>query len=171
MARDISARNIGPCQLLLATVDMGFTKGDVSFSPSRDGVPITVDQQGSNELNNYHIGDAVTAQVPIAQNNLAAWQAIFPQGTLLGGNRIGIGKSPGSSELASAKQLILRPEENAEAADNSLDITIHKAYVSEYGEFTLNYSEDARVWVLTFTGLHDLTRTNGNRLWAIGPTP
>jgi len=157
MATDFSDLEMGPCYVTFDDIDLGLTKGGVEVEFTTEVADITADQYGDSILNQYIKGRGVKVKVPMAENNLTKFAAIFPAATLVtnGTNkklvfRDGVGTS--LRDLAST--LVLHPKNKA-ANDKSRDFTVLLAMCK--GDMSFAYKhDDQRVFMLEFTGYNDL---------------
>jgi len=155
MTSSFSNIRTGPCQLLLDGVSVGYTEGDATFS---DGLQVRerkVAQFGENAVDLIGIGQQPLVTVRIAEGTLANLQAWMPEGAVSGGS-LYFGRKPGWKASDYAKRLTLVPLDSAGAAE----VCLFRAVVRSRGLVGFN-SENDRVYEVTFLGLVDETRTDG----------
>lgn len=166
---DISKVRIGPCKVTFNGVDVGHTKGGVSFNYEPSMTDLTVDQYGSSPVDAALTGENLTIVTRLAEITAAnIGKAIASAETETGaqGTKVEIGANAGKLMSTVAAQLVLHPLKNADA-DYSEDVTIYKAFASE--SVALDYStEDQRVLEVTFRALIDEGKSVGSRLGHIG---
>jgi hypothetical protein len=164
---DTTNIKIGSCSVFLGGVDLGHTKGGVTFSYSPEYTDITADKYGNTPIDKVLTGEILTVTVPLAEPQVARIKEIIPLSTEVGTNgRATIGKVAGSRLLAQAAQLVLHPLNNA-ANVLTEDIVLHKAVV--HGEVSMNFEVDnERVVEVEFIALIDTTKSDGNLLGFVG---
>jgi hypothetical protein len=166
---------IEPVKVLLNAVDLGCCDGDISFSPTEESIDITCHQSGMQILDrlrtaiNYEVS-MVLKEVSTAQLDALfayAGQTYTPSG---GVAVIGVGtKKVGSSMIADAKKLILRPVNQPASPDEyTRDHTWWKAYPVINN---VTFSGENPVLVdVTFTIFRDETKVTDADIYVFGDT-
>ncbi len=160
---------IGTNKVTFNGVDLGFTKGGETFNYEVETVDITADKYGNTPLDKAIIGEMVSVTVNLTEWQIGNFKVAIPAGSVAGDTdkKLTLGREAGYRLSTDANELILRPERNVDGADPSEDIVIHQAVSSEPVEIGMN-NDDQLVFEVTFTGLIDTTKSNGNHLAFIG---
>lgn len=74
---------LGVCRVKLGGVDLGYTKGGVTVEVTTNTYPVTVDQFGESEINEYIMKRSVKVSVPLAETTLENLVNIMPGATLI----------------------------------------------------------------------------------------
>lgn len=163
---DITKVKVGACSITFNGVDLGHTKGGVEVTYSPVYKDVAVDMYGETVVEQYLIGEKLTAKVPLAESTIANLKVAMPNTTFAGAAnaRITLGKKAGAKQSASAAQLVLHPLGEGTRA---FDIVLHKAVVSS--EIVLAHKVDEeKVVEVEFMALLDETKSDGNYLGIIG---
>lgn len=149
---------LGLADVSYGGVSLGFTVEGVVVTVTHQQAPIVVDDFGETPVDIYDIGEQIVAVVPITQISLPNLNIAIPGGTLTS-DRIKVGRQAGTK--LTSQELILD-------ATNSGDfnITIYRAIVTVTGDWI--YNNEQRVLPVTFTGVIDTSRPDGDRLYRIG---
>tara|TARA_Y100000310_G_scaffold338183_1_gene427132 strand:+ start:951 stop:1493 length:543 start_codon:yes stop_codon:yes gene_type:complete len=171
----VTTTRLGPCSVVWDSdgtpVDLGVTKGGVEVTTRDDNREITCDQYGDSPIAGRLAGTRIEAKVVLME-----WSYVTMNEILMSGHRIpaapaaqtGItfGQTFGDKHESYAKEVTLHPQEQA-AADLSEDVILYKAFPRI--DTAVPYSLDGeRVVEVTFVGLIDDTRNEGDQLWRIG---
>jgi hypothetical protein len=162
---------LGACSIVFNSVDLGHTKGGVTFKIERELSEVTVDKYGSTPVDMVLTGQKATIEVNLAESQVANLNVAVPEGdyvTGTAGSRLNLGTEAGYSLRDDAAQLTLHPAENA-AGDLTGDIVFYKAVSTDSVELPFEI-DNQRVFKVTFTALVDETFGNGRRLGHIGLT-
>lgn len=155
---DFTTLEMGPCNVTFKTTDLGLTKGGVEVEFATEVSAVTADQYGDTIIDNYIKGRAIKIKVPMAENDITKFAAVFPAATLVtsGLNKKLVFKSGvGTSLRALAGSLVLHPKGRL-TTDKSRDFTVPVAMCK--GDFSYAYKHDEqRVFMLEFEGFVDLT--------------
>jgi hypothetical protein len=163
---DITNVQVGVCSVSLGGTDLGHTKGGVEVSYEPVFKDVTVDKYGETVVEQYLIGEKLTAKVPLAEYTIANLRKSMPQSQFAGAanSRITIGAVAGKKSLEDALQLVLHP---INEGTRRHDIVFYKAIVA--AQVVLSHKVDEeKVVEVTFTALLDETRSDGNYLGLIG---
>lgn len=161
---DITKVRMGVCTVTHNGVDLGHTIGGVEVTYEPEYKRVQVDRfSGPAEM--ILIGEKLMAKVPLAEYTIANLGIAMPKATT-GTGKVTIGAQTGKKASTSARLLVLHPISNA-TADKSEDIGIYKAVVTETVVLGHN-NENEKIIEVTFEGLVDEGRTDGNLLGVIG---
>lgn len=154
---------IGAAEVLFDEVTVGHTEEGQTVGITKDLVTRTVDQFGTSKIEEVVVGMHIELTVQMAQWVYEALLVALPEATKGTGDYVMAGAVPGQKLGDSAKELILRPYA---ASGVTEDVTIHKATAREVGEITVN-NEGDRLVPVTFEGLIDITKGDGDRLYRL----
>lgn len=163
---DITKVQVGVCTVNYNGLDLGHTQGGVEVIYKPTHKDVMVDLYGDTKVEQFLIGEMLTAKVPLAEYTIANLRNAFPQSQFAGAanTRITIGAKAGKSGRAVAYQLVLHPVSQGTRA---YDVVFYKAYVSS--QVTLKHTnKDEKIIEVTFEALLDETRSDGNYLGLIG---
>jgi len=152
-----------------SVVDLGLTKGGVTFRYGAEFHDSTVDQYGNTPVKVTLLGERVEIVAPLAESTVENLARAIPHGQLVGAGankKLTIGRKAGHDMLQYAKKLVVHPVANPED-DLSDDATIYKALPAPEIECAFT-AENERVYNVTFRGYPDLTRPEGDQLCCIG---
>lgn len=149
---------LGLADVSYGGVSLGFTVGDIVVTITHQLANIVVDDFGETPVDIYDIGEQIQAVIPMTQLDLANLNIAIPGGTLTG-DRIKAGRQAGTK--LTGQELILDA-----TSSGDLNITIYRAIVTEVGDYI--YNNEQRVLPVTFMGLIDTSRPDGDRLYRIG---
>lgn len=137
---------------------LGYTVGDTTITITNQQTDIMVDDFGETPLETYDIGTQITVTVPLTEFSLANLNIAVP-GSTLTSDRIKVGRQAGTKLTASKLILIA-------LATGDRNVTIYRAIVSEVGDMI--WSNNQRTYEVTFKGLIDGSRPDGDQLFRIG---
>lgn len=155
---DFSNLEMGPCYASFGGVDLGLTKGGVEVEFATEVAPVTADQFGDSIINQYIKGRSVKVKVPLAENDISKFAAVFPAATLVtaagGAKKLVFSDGVGTSLRELADVLVLHPKGVA-TNDKSKDFNVPLAMAK--GDMSFAYKhDDQRVFMLEFEGYTDL---------------
>jgi hypothetical protein len=162
---DISNVKMGVCSVSLDGTDLGHTKGGVTVEYEPVIQDITVDKYGETPSEKVLTGEHLRATVPLAESTIANIGNAIPAGTTTD-SKITLGGQVGDRLLALAGELVLHPIAN-DSDDLSEDVVIYKAVAVETVELPFMVDEE-RVVEVTFEGMIDESRSDGDMLGLIG---
>jgi hypothetical protein len=128
-------------------VDLGYTKGGVTFMVETGSYEILVDQEGETPVGESITGRRCTVMVPMAETNLERMQKIFPDSTWTGGTGIfEISSGIGDDLMDYSDQLYIESKNNPD-----LWIKVYKAapVASTQATFLPN---SEMIWPIQFKG-------------------
>jgi hypothetical protein len=147
---------IGICDVTYKGVNLGHTKGSVKVSYKPEYEDVVVNQYGKSATDKVLTKEVLQVTVPIAESQLLNIQKMIPTST--GTTNIKFGSEAGARLSTFAGELLLHP---TAVTGTSEDVSIYKAVVT--GDVELEYAVDGqRVVEVTFDGLIDSTKANGN---------
>lgn len=163
---DATKIQLGPCTVTYKGRDMGHTIGGVTVTYTPDFHDTVVDKFGSSVVEKFLVGEKFMAECNLAEWSLANLQDAVNQSTLQGDDSISVGSAAGKKASANAGLLVLHPVANASTNKND-DVAIYKAVVTS--ELKIEHKNDGeKVLPVTFDGLIDENRSDGNMLGFIG---
>lgn len=161
--------SMGVCTVSFDGDDLGHTKDGVVVSYTEEINDMVVDKYGKTPINKSSAGEKISVKVPLAEDTLDNLAIAMPATTLEEGavtKKLKGGRSAGTLLGQFAKELILHP--TALGADNhTKDLTIYRAVATAIGDLAYKVDEQ-RVVEVTFEGLIDETKTDGNYLFHFG---
>jgi len=83
MASSTKNVKLGTCQVFFDGVDLGYTQGGVEVTVTTETHKVNVDQFGNTTINEYIMGRAVMAKIPLAETTLDNMVAVMPGATLV----------------------------------------------------------------------------------------
>jgi hypothetical protein len=157
--------NFGPCDVLYGGVYLGLTKGGTVAEFETTVHETTTDQLGPNApVALWHTGDTIKVTCNMLETTVAKLAAAGVLTTMTNSpaDRLTAGKSIGNK--LQGKRLVCVPTRDGDPA-----LVVYAAAV--YGKIQWKYGADAEKEIpLTFIGMQDFTRTDGDRLFRIGGT-
>lgn len=163
---DATKIQLGPCSVTFKGRDMGHTIGGVTVTYTPDFHETSVDKFGSSVVEKFLVGEKLMAECNLAEWTLANLQDAINQGTLQGDDSVSVGSTSGKKASANAGLLVLHPIA-AGASVKDYDVSIYKAVVTS--ELQIEHKNDGeKVLPVTFDGLIDENRSDGNMLGFIG---
>lgn len=159
---------VGPCQIKFNGVDLGYTKGGVTFEHKEEVVKVTYDQTGKNVQNIYGIGGSATVKCALANPTLAQLEALIPGATIDADGMI-VKTSVGVNKRSTmAQQLVLTiMDGDLPSTDPEATLVIFKAVPTYEGNLKFDDSTQ-RSHAITFEALPDDTSGNVNALYRYG---
>ncbi len=157
MAADAAKIRTGPAAVYLDGTELGHTEGDVTVNFGLQKRERLVSKYGENPVDQIHLGHKVTVTFSIAEYSLANAQLWFP-GAQVVSNTLRFGREPGRKDSGDSVRLTVRP---LKATGNAEDIVLYKAVVESVDDIGFN-SEDDRIVNVTFKGLVDESRSDGD---------
>lgn len=163
---DATKIQLGPCSVTFKGQDLGHTIGGVTVTYTPDFYESKVDKFGSSIVEKFLVGEKFMAECNLAEFTLANLQVAINQATLQGDDSVSVGSSAGKKASVNAGLLVLHPLA-AGSGVRDYDVSIYKAVVTS--ELKLEHKNDGeKVLPVTFDGLIDEGRTDGNMLGFIG---
>lgn len=141
MASSLENVKLGVCTITFDSVDLGYTKGGVTFEVTTETYTVVIDQFGETPVSNYITGRIAKVMTPLAETTIDNMKAIMPGSTLVVDGvtatkrKLVVSTGVGVNLINTAKKLVLRP---LGLADASEDITIPRANTP--GQVTFSYN-------------------------------
>lgn len=149
---------LGLADVSYGGTNLGHTIGPTTPTFTHEQAEINVDDYGSTPVDIYDIGTQVEVIVTLAEFTLANINAAFPNGELTS-DRVKFGSQAGTKIVA---QKLVFAALNA----GDFNFTIYRAI--PVGDLSFNYENLQRQMTVTFRGLIDTTRPNGDKLCRLG---
>lgn len=155
-------QDLGPCQVVFDSVDLGKTFGGVKFRHTEESRPVREDQMGVTNVDELKVGASCEIEVPLTRASLGQLSKVIGNSTYTG-TKLEVGVVVGESLLTHAKELILKPIiDSVVSTDSKTWLTVYKAYPRADLEVNFDY-EGQRVYKVIFKAFPD-----GTKFWAIG---
>jgi len=163
---------LGPAEISVgafgAEVSLGHTTDDgieLIWEPVWSD-PVTADQFGETPINHYLIAEKVMVKAFFTQFENDVLQKLVPTATVSTGGSppFTVGGEVGASALAVAERVRIRPFRETTTVK---DLVLYKAFAMTGFTLPVQFKTQAKMEV-TFIGLLDTSRPDGNRLWGIG---
>lgn len=159
---DHSRMRAGPAVVYFGDACLGVTLGGQEWRPELSVRPRTTSRWGATPVDIIHLGERHTVTARLAESSVAALEAALPHGVTVGKVRH-FGKAPGGAMSAHAAELKLRPVDKDAADDDSEDLVLHRAVVTDIAP--VGYTHDSeRAFAVTFTALVDDTKEDGKKI-------
>ncbi len=154
-------KNLGTCRINFRARDMGHTQGGCTVKITVEQRDVVVDEYGVVPVDVVDLGTQIEATIPLVQASFDNYADVYPTlATILAANQLSSGRRVGQS--IPGFRLVLDP---LRVTDTD-GIVIYKACPSDVAE--LGYSNDGeRVLAVTFRGLIDTSRADGDRVFRI----
>lgn len=142
-------------------VDLGYSKGGITFTLDTTIREILVDQEGTSPIAATILGRRVTVEVPMAESNYSRLQKIVPESTY-SNYTLEISSGLGANLMDYADELVITSTQDAQET-----ITVYKAVPTTSLRATF-LPDGERIWPVQFTGLIPGTlETHAGKLVAI----
>lgn len=164
----VSNFDIGPCQVLWASVDLGGTHDNVKIKFKYDKTFLTADQFGKSKLDAANSGIDVTISTSFLETrNKTNFQKVFPTSILNGTTHkyLDFTDQTAVRQLSLAGALRLHPMVDA-SGSNDNEWYFYKALPMEDSEYTFGPTEQAKLKI-TWQVLLDTT-TSPPRMFRAG---
>jgi hypothetical protein len=164
---DATKIQLGVCSVVYKGTDLGHTIGGVTVVYNPTFHKTSVDKYGESVVEQFLIGEALSAQVNLAEYTIANLQNAINQGVLQGDDAVSVGSNAGKRASANAGLLVLHPLNSPANDTRQYDVSIYKAIPTS--DLKIEHKNDGeKVLPVTFEGLIDENRTDGNMLGFIG---
>lgn len=161
----------GPAKVTLGANVLGNTREGIEVEIEREWNPVQVDETGEGWQDAMMNSEGITVTLRFADHSIDLLNRIIDGSTKSTSgpdSKVSVGKSAGFRATTTASALRIHPIFFTTGdADKSRDLVIHKAFV-ESGPAYVYETAEVRVYEVTFRGLHDLSRTQGDTLFSIG---
>jgi hypothetical protein len=165
----LPVKDLGPCQVLWNSIDLGPTLGGVTFKEDLKYVAIHEDGHGETPVDAIFTGRILTVEAKFTRSSLTQLEAMIESSTKTATN-LKVTNSVGNDMFADSEELILKPlVDNAASATSTEWLHIFRTY--PVAKTTLAYdNKGQRVVDVTFVCFPDDTSgaTDG-LMWRMGP--
>ena len=165
MGQESLLKDLGPCSVEFNGVNVGTSKGGITFRDTTNQQAIMEDQAGSTPVDHVITGRTIEVEVLLSRVSLAQLSKVIP-GASSFGSYIKVNNEPGTTRFSGAQKLVLAPVVNG--SDSADKLTIFKAAPRTEIELVFD-NEGQRVYKVVFTGYPD--SSNNNQLYQIGNAP
>jgi hypothetical protein len=149
---------LGIAKIIYGGTELGFTNGDTAVTITHQQADIMVDQYGETPLDVYDIGVQITVAVPLTELAIGNLGVAIP-GSSTAAGKVKVGRNAGTK--LTAQQLVL---DTLNSVD--LNLIVYRAVVGEVDDYI--YNNEQRTWTVTFKGLIDNDRPDGDKLFRFG---
>lgn len=164
----LAVKDLGPCQVLFNSVDMGPTLGGVTFKEELHSVDIKEDGHGDTPVDAVFTGRIATIEAKFTRASLAQLEALIESATKSATN-LKVKNSVGNQMFADAKEVILKPlVDNSPSAVTTEWLHIHRAYPIAAVELGYD-NQNQRIISVTFKCFPDDASGQVNEIWRMGP--
>ena len=164
----LNIKDLGPCQVLWNTVDLGPTLGGVTFREEQHSVDIHEDGHGDSPVDAITTGKVTTVEANFARSTLAQLEYMIESATK-GTSNLKVVNSVGNAMFANSKELILKPlVDNVASVTTSEWLHIHRTYPLGAPEFKYDNSGQ-RILKVIFKCFPDDLSTQVGEIWRMGP--
>ena len=161
-------KDLGPCQVLWNSVDMGPTHGGVVFKEELHSVDIHEDGHGDTPIDAIFTGRIVSIEAKFTRLTLAQLDALIESATA-GASKLTVLNSVGNAMYANAKELVLKPlVDNVASATSSEWLHLLKAYPVASANFTYD-NNNQRILTVVFKCFPSRDTGTLNQMWRVGP--
>lgn len=161
----------GAVKVTLGANVLGFTSEGVDVDLGPEWNPVQVDEYGETWLDAMHNVSSVEVTMRLSEHSIDQLNRIMEgsKKSIDGGDsKVSVGKSEGFRASTTALALRLHPIFFVTGdSDKSRDLVIHKAFVLSGPTYSYTAAE-TRIYEVTFKGLVDPTRAQGDQLFSIG---
>ena len=160
--------DLGPCQVLWGSDDLGPTLGGVVFKEEVHSVDIKEDGHGDTPVDAVFTGRLVTIECKFTRSSLTQLEAMITSSTA-GGSNLKVVNTVGDQMFANAEELILKPLVNNTASATTTEwLHVHKTYPVAAVELGYDNSGQ-RIINVTFRAFPDDTSGQVGEIWRMGP--
>jgi hypothetical protein len=164
---DVRNIQLGVCSVIFKGVDLGHTIGGVTASYKPTFHKTKVDKYGESVVEQFLVGEELSAELNLAEVTIANFLAALNQGTAAADDAVTLGSFAGKRASANAGHLVLHPLNSPASDTRQFDFAIYKAIPT--GELKLEHKNDGeKVLPVLFEGIVDENRSDGNLLGFIG---
>ena len=165
----LAIKDLGPCQVLWDSTDLGPTLGGVVFKEEMATKDIKEDGHGETPVDKVFMGRQVTIECKFTRSTLAQLEKMI-ESSIAGVSNLKVTNSVGNAMFENAKELILKPlTDNVASATSSEWLHVHRTYPVAAVNFS--YDTDAqRVVNVTFYAFPDDTSGQSGEIWRMGPS-
>lgn len=164
----LQIKDLGPCQVLWNSIDLGPTLGGVTFKEEQHTADIKEDGHGDTPVDAVTTGKITSVEASFTRSSLPQLEAMIKSAVDTATN-LKVKNSVGEALYASAKELILKPlVDNVASVTTTEWLHVHKAV--PLGAPELKYDNSGqRVVKVVFKVFPDQTTANVGYIWRMGP--
>lgn len=167
MAGDATKIQLGICSVTFKGVDLGHTIGGAVVVYKPDFHKTTVDKYGSSVVEQFLVGEDMSAEFSLAEYTIANLLAALNQGVAQADDSVSVGSIAGKRGSLNAGLLVLSPINQSASDPRKFDVAIYKALPT--GDIKIEHKNDGeRLLPCVFSGIVDESRSDGNMLGFIG---
>lgn len=164
---DATKIQLGVCSVTYKGTDLGHTIGGVTVAYKPSFHKTKVDKYGESVVEQFLIGEELTAKLSLAEFTIANLLAAINQGNAQADDAVSVGSYAGKRASANAGLLVLHPLNSPASDTRQFDVSIYKAIPT--GDLEIEHKNDGeKVLPVEFEGLIDENRADGNMLGFIG---
>jgi hypothetical protein len=161
-------KDLGPCQVLWNSIDLGPTLGGVTFKEEQHSVDIKEDGNGDTPVDAITTGKITTVEANFTRSSLTQLEKMIVSATKSATN-LKVKNSVGNAMFADAEELILKPlVDNIASVTSSEWLHVHRTYPLGAPEFKFDNSGQ-RVIKVVFKCFPDDLSTQVGEIWRMGP--
>jgi hypothetical protein len=164
----LQIKDLGPCQVLYNSIDLGPTLGGVTLKEEQHSVDIKEDGHADTPVDAITTGKVTTVEANFTRSSLTQLEQMIESAVKTATN-LKVKNSVGNAMYADSHELILKP-----LVDNVASVTaaewlhVHKAYPLGAPEFKFD-NANQRVIKVVFKCFPDQTSANVGYIWRMGP--
>lgn len=165
-------RDLGPAIVLWNAVDLGRSKGGITFRYTEEDAPVFEDQLGTSSVDDIQVGNHCEVGVPLSRMALSSLTALLAgaSGSGTSGATMTVKAVIGESRYDRAQELILKPILLNGLADPTTSRWLHIFKASPKADFELPYNNaDQRAYNFLFRGYMQQTGVPALQIWRTGP--
>ena len=164
----LAIKDLGPCQVLWNSIDLGPTHGGVIFKEEQHHVDIHEDGHGDSPVDAITTGKIVTVEATLTRLTLTQLELVIESSTKSATN-LKVKNSVGNDMFGDSKALVLKPlVDNVPSVTNTEWLHVHRTYPLANAEFSFDNSGQ-RVLKVLFKCFPDDLSTQVGEIWRIGP--
>lgn len=161
-------KDLGPCQVLYNSVDLGSTFGGVQFTDEQKYKELHTDQMGETIVDAVFTGREAKVVAKLTMTSLANLDTVIASSTA-GATNLKVSASVGTAMYASANELILKPMVDGVASSTTSEwLHCHKAYPISKVDWGYD-ATNQRIVEVTFICFPSQATATLNEIWRIGP--
>ena len=166
----LNIKDLGPCQVLWNSIDLGPTHGGVTFKEDQHHVDIKEDGHGDTPVDAVTTGKITSVEANFTRSSLTQLEAMIESATKsLSPGNLKVVNSVGNAMFADAKELILKPlVDNVASAVTTEWLHVHRTYPLGAPEFKFDHAGQ-RVIKVTFKVFPDTVTGQVGEIWRMGP--
>jgi hypothetical protein len=166
----LNIKDLGPCQVLWNSINLGPTLGGVTFKEEQHSVDIHEDGHGDTPVDAITTGKITTVTANFTRSSLTQLELMIESATksLVTGN-LKVVNSVGNAMFAASEELILKPlVDNVASILPAEWLHVHRTYPLGAPEFKFDNSAQRNIPVVFKCFPDDLSGQVGE-IWRMGP--